>query len=139
MTYMDKLAAVYAQARRQMQQSFCGVCTVYTLQVRELAGVCCGEDWQPLSDWQDLPCYLALAQNSPALAAADGDGSAVEARFRLFLPPVSEASARAEALPAGSRLRVEQLGQVYWLACSGQPACYPTHMEVMARLLEERA
>lgn len=135
MAYMTIMDAAYAAARQQLRQLLVGVCTVYALQVQEVAGVCCGEFWQPLADWSDLPCYLAFGQNEPARTDSAADGSGVEARFQLFLPPAEPGL----ALPAGSRVRVEQWGQVYWLACSGQAACYPTHMEVKVRLLDERA
>lgn len=132
---MITMAAVYDKARQQMSQLLDGVCTIYGLQVQKTAGVCFGEFWQPLDGWLDLPCHLAFGQNVPAKTDAAADGSGVEARFQLFLPPAEP----GRVLPAGSRVRVEQWGQVYWLACSGQTACYPTHMEVMVQLLDEHA
>lgn len=145
---MNKLAAVYAKAQRQMQQFLDGVCTVYALQAPETDGIYYGgfadfAGWEPLADWSDVACHLSFLQEGPSADTA-ADGSQVQARGRLFLA-VSEANeaneARADlsALPAGSRLRVEQAGQVYWLACSGLPVRYPTHWEIEVRLWPERA
>lgn len=132
---MSIIDAVYNKARRQLALFFDGVCTVYGLQTAETAGVCCGEFWQAWADWTELPCHLAFVGSEPAKTGALADGSEVEGRFQLFLPPVEP----GRNLPVGSRICVEQGGQVYWLACSGPAACYPTHMEVGARLLDERA
>lgn len=126
-----------------MQQFLDGICTVYALQPLEQDGIFCGgfadfAGWQPVEGWESQPCHLALLQNGPT--AADEDGSNVEARCRLFLSKESRQAAERSGVPAvGSRVRVEQQGQVFWLACSGLAASYPTHWEMEVKLLAERA
>ena len=146
---MNKLAAIYHKAQRQMQQFFSGICTVYALQAPEMDGISYGgfvdfTGWEPLAGWTEIPCQLALGQSNPAVPGAANTaaaGSSVEAKGRLFLAVGSDTADTADIamIPAGSRLRVEQAGAVYWLACSGMPVSYPTHCEVEVLLLPERA
>ncbi len=136
--YAQKMTALYARAGRMMQQFLDGICTVYALQPLAQDGVLCGgfadfAGWQPVEGQESLPCHLAVQQNGPA--AADEDGSRVAAHCRLFLSRAEQSGAP----PAGSRMRVEQQGQVFWLACSGLAASYPTHWEMEVKLLDERA
>lgn len=140
MSYLDKLTALYAKAQRQMQQFFCGLCTFYVWQPAAVNGMCYGgftdfDGWEPLADWTEVPCQLAFLQNNPTAAGSADDGRDVKARGRLFLPARPDIAAP----PAGSRLRVEQSGSVYWLACSGLVVSYPTHLEAEVQLWPERA
>ena len=125
--------AFYAKAGRQLARLFDGRCRVYQLAVRQLGpdGICVGDAWQEAAG-EAWPCHLAFLQTPPA-AASSTDGCPVEARCRLFWPR------DLPRLSPGSRLQVEQQGQVFQLVCSGLPVAYPTHWEAELRLLPEGA
>lgn len=124
--------AFWESAGKRLALLFDGCCRVYGQEPGPLEpdGLFWGGGWQEVTD-EPWPCHLAFLQKPPA--AVSGDGCPVEARCRLFWPR------DLPELPPGSRLLVEQQGQVFQLVCSGLPTAYPTHWEAEARLLPERA
>lgn len=79
---------------------------------------------------ENIPCKLsfeklnAVVQTDTAAAMAQG--------VKLFVAPDVE-------IKSGSKIVVTWMGETLEYSCSGQPAIYPTHKEIMLELFKEWA
>lgn len=113
-------------ARRALEATYEGLCTI--MEYRDVT-----DERTKLSSEKEVtvaenqPCKLsfekldAVVQTETAAAMAQG--------IRLFLAPEIE-------VKAGSRIIVIQNGVTEEYAASGKPAVYPTHQEIILKLLE---
>lgn len=76
------------------------------------------------------PCRISFSAFAPTSRAESGDGAAQKTQtVKLFCAPELK-------IKAGSKIEVERLGTVTEYACSGEPAVYPTHQEIMLELFK---
>lgn len=79
---------------------------------------------------EDIPCRLSF---SSVAANTAGDADSVSQTAKLFLSPLID-------VPEGCRISVKRsTGDVLQFACSGLPAVYQTHREVVLAPLEVHA
>jgi hypothetical protein len=127
---MVKAVDAARKAARKAQESlYDGVCTVTERQKVK-------DERSKLTDFKDVvvlenqPCKLSfktLAATSQTESAAN-----ITQQTKLFISPDI-------SINAGSKITVTQDGVTTDYTCSGVPAVYPTHQEVILELFEDFA
>jgi hypothetical protein len=127
---MVKAVDAARKAARKAQESlYDGVCTVIERQKVK-------DERSKLTDFKDVvvlenqPCKLSfktLAATSQTESAAN-----ITQQTKLFISPDI-------SINAGSKITVTQDGVTTDYTCSGVPAVYPTHQEVILELFEDFA
>ncbi len=79
---------------------------------------------------EDCPCRLSFEKIQAV--AQSNTAASVTQTIKLFISP-------DVVIKAGSKLTVTQDGITNDYACSGVPAVYPTHQEIMLELFKEYA
>lgn len=85
---------------------------------------------EPVVTLEDCPCRLSFERIQAA--AQSNTAASVTQTIKLFISP-------DVVIKAGSKLTVTQDGIANDYACSGVPAVYPTHQEIMLELFKENA
>lgn len=108
----------YANALRRL---WAGVCSVYVKrdEVSQSNGK---NESQSVLLYEALPCRISFS--SIPVAKEDGTAAEVFQTIKLFVD-------RSVDIPPGSRLDITQNGETESYACSGTPAVYSTHKEIM--------
>lgn len=125
-TVMD---AAYKAAKEAIESTYSGVVTV--IEHQEVT-----DDMTKLTDEQDVvvlenqPCKLSF-ENIKATVQSDS-AAAVAQVTKLFISP-------DVSIKPGSKITVTQAGVTTDYACSGVPAVYPTHQEIVLDLFEDWA
>lgn len=76
-----------------------------------------------------VPCRISYDNTDPA---SDGNAAKLSQTAEIFCSP------DATVLP-GSKISLTRQGKTVKYECSGQPAVYQTHQEIMALLVEDYA
>ncbi|MCD8209167.1 MAG: hypothetical protein LUD72_14610 [Bacteroidales bacterium] len=124
---MDALEAARKAARKAHEALYYkGLCTVveYGDVVDEDTKLSHQEETVVL---EDQPCNLSF-ENQYATDQTD-TGDAQTQSLKLFIAPEI-------TINAGSKLIITQCGETHEYSCSGVPAVYPDHQEIMLKLFE---
>lgn len=125
----DAIKQMQAMARKAQEETYDGKCTV--------------TEFQPIKDsrtkitsekevvvLEDEPCRLSYSNVS---AVDQTEAAAKTAQVtKLFLSPDTQ-------IKSGSKITVTQAGITRAYECSGVPAVYPTHQEIVLTLSERYA
>lgn len=112
---------VVSAARAALERTYTGVCTVIestditdpiTKITSKRERVCA----------ENIPCRISFENVAPA--APSDTAAAFSQTIKLFIPPETD-------IREGSKIIVTQNGKTAEYSCSGQPAVYPTHREVL--------
>lgn len=105
--------------RQAIEATYDGICNVFTSKKVKVDGETKTE-WLPTIE--NKPC--AFSQNKlTAVNQSDTKGE-INYTAKLFIAPEIN-------IPPGSKIVVEQYGEVYNLSQTGRPFTYPTHKEIL--------
>lgn len=123
------MGAAYIAARKAVESTYNGVVTVTEHQrVKDEVTKLTEEKDVPVLENQ--PCKLSF---KTLKAAVQSDSAAAIAQTtKLFVSP-------DVSIKAGSKITVTQAGVTTDYTCSGVPAVYPTHQEIVLDLFEDWA
>ena len=121
------IQAARLAARKAIESTYDGVCAVMELK-KEKDGVTKLTKKQPVIVLESQPCKLSFeiikAVNQSESAAS------VTQTTKLFISPEI-------IIKPGSKITVTQAGKTTNYTCSGVPAVYDTHQEIMLELFED--
>lgn len=115
--------------RKAVESLYNGICTVYEYQkvtdeITKLTG------YKEVSVLEGQPCRLSFEKITTAIQSESS--AAVVQGTKLFLSPDI-------IVKPGSKITVTQAGVTTDYTCSGIPAVYPYHQEIMLELFERWA
>lgn len=123
------MEAAYKAARKAIENTYGGVVTVTEHQkVKDAVTKLTEEKDIPVLENQ--PCRLSF-ENIKAAVQSDS-AAAIAQTTKLFVSP-------DVSIKAGSKITVTQAGVTTDYTCSGVPAVYPTHQEIVLDLFEDWA
>lgn len=121
--------AAQKAARKAQERLYAGKCTITEYQKVKDEQTRLTRDVETVV-LEDEPCRLSFETLHAAVRSESA--AAVSQTVKLFISP-------EVSVPAGSRITVTQDGKTADYTCSGTPAVYPTHQEVMLELYEDYA
>lgn len=123
------MAAAHKAAKKAIESTYSGVVTV-TEHKKVKDPVTKLTEESDAIVLENQPCKLSF-ENVKAAVQSDSVASVTQVT-KLFLPPDVR-------IKAGSKITVTQAGVTTNYACSGVPAVYPTHQEIVLDLFESWA
>ncbi len=117
------------KARKAIERMYTGTCTV-TERQKVKSGTSKLVTYADSVVLEGQPCRLAFKQSNPAQQTESA--ASIAQVIKLFLAP--EVTVRP-----GSKVTVAQDGVTADYKCSGVPAVYPTHQEIVLELFERWA
>lgn len=111
----------FPNIQAEIETLYDGVCTVTT------AADTIGDDYlthrEQVILYEDVPCRLSHREKVSTQTNEEKGIAETEMSLLLFVPP-------GTSPPEGSRITVNQYGNVYELECAGTPARYLNHNEI---------
>lgn len=126
---VNAIKAAQGAARRAIEETYFGILTVTEMKKVRNEGSKLTKD-EPVVTLENQPCRLSF---ETLKAAVQSDSAATVTQItKLFVSP-------DVSIPAGSKITVTQDGVTADYTCSGIPAVYPTHQEIVLELFEKFA
>ena len=119
----------YDFVRKQIESTYTGVCTVIEHK-KEINQETKLIEYKDVTVLEEQPCRLSF-EKIPA-ASQNGSTVSIAQITKLFITPDITIS-------SGSKITVTQNNVTTDYTCSGVPAVYPTHQEIMLELFERWA
>jgi hypothetical protein len=114
------------KARKAIESLYSGTCTITEYQKVQKANKSTG--FHEVVVLKDQPCRLSFSTSNPTTPAENG-ASSVSQSVKLFISPEIE-------VKPGSKLTISQNGMIAEYKCSGVPAIYVTHQEILLELFK---
>ncbi len=126
---VNAIRAAQGAARRAIEKTYSGILTVTEMKkVKDEKSKLTKN--APVAVLEDQPCRLSF-ETLKAAGQSDSAATVVQVTKLFVSPDIS--------IKAGSKITVTQDGATTDYTCSGVPAVYPTHQEIVLELFEKFA